>query len=68
VRVISERGDFDVHPRAHARDARPDRLHRRGSRRDGAAPGVDVPATRHVYALTKLLDRTTQRLARRNHA
>jgi 2-dehydropantoate 2-reductase len=28
---------------------------------------VDVPTTRHVYALTKLLDRTTQRPARTNH-
>jgi 2-dehydropantoate 2-reductase len=30
--------------------------------------GVDVPATRYVYALTKLLDTTTQRRAREHHA
>jgi 2-dehydropantoate 2-reductase len=30
--------------------------------------GVEVPATRYVYALTKLLDRTTQRLARMSNA
>jgi 2-dehydropantoate 2-reductase len=30
--------------------------------------GVDVPATRYVYALTKLLDKATQRRAKEHHA